>query len=64
MIGPKKVPGGYARIVSCRDGSGCIESFDAVSGTWAAAEQNLTFAEVWSGLPVSPQDWADISGKF
>lgn len=64
MVGPKKVRGGYARIVSCKDGSGSIESFDSASGTWAVAEQSLTFAEVWSALPVSPQDWADISGKF
>ena len=64
MIGPKKVRGGYARIVSCKDGSGSIESFDSSSGTWTAAEQSLTFAEVWSALPVTPQDWADLSGKF
>lgn len=63
MVGPKKVRGGYARIVSCKDGSGCIESFDSVSGTWTAAEQSLTFAEVWSALPGSPEDWAEVSTK-
>ncbi len=64
MVGPKKVRGGYARIVSCKDGSGCIESFDSASGTWTTAEQSLTFAEVWSALPASPEDWADMSGKL
>lgn len=64
LVGPKKVRGGYARIVSCKDGSGCIESFDATSGNWSAAENSLTFDEVWSAQPVTPEDWANISGNF
>lgn len=64
LVGPKKVRGGYARIVSCKDGSGCIESFDRTSGNWAAAEHSLTFDEVWSALPVTSEDLADIGGNF
>ena len=63
LVGPKKVRGGYARIVSCKDGSGCIETFDPASGSWAAAEHGVTFDEVWSALPVTPEDWVDIGGK-
>lgn len=64
LVGPKKVRGGFARIVSCKDGSGCIESFDPVSGTWVTAEHNLTFDEVWGAMSVTPEDWVSISGKY
>lgn len=64
MVGPKNVRGCYVRIVSCKDGSGCIESYDASSHTWAAAGADLTFAEVWRAEPVTPQDWANVSGEY
>ncbi len=64
LVGPKKVRGGYARIVSCKDGSGCIETFDAASGSWMAAEQSLTFDEVWSAQPAEPGDWAGSGGTL
>jgi hypothetical protein len=51
LVGPKKLKSGYARIVSNRDGSGRIESFDLVSRTWRAAPESLTFTEVWGAPP-------------
>jgi hypothetical protein len=63
VIGPKKVNGGYARIVAQKDGSGCIESFDLVSRTWSLAPQSVTFSEVWSAPPVSITLWASIGDK-
>jgi hypothetical protein len=63
LIGPKKVRGGYARIVSGKDGCGCIESFNVASRTWSAAPESLTFDEVWSAALVPPADWALIRDK-
>jgi hypothetical protein len=63
MLGPKKLGAGYARIVAQKDGSGCIESFDAASGTWAEAAQDVTFSDVWSAPAVAPDLWVRIGGK-
>jgi hypothetical protein len=62
IVGPKKVRGGYARIVGCKDGSGCIESFDPASRTWTEAPASLTFAEVWSAPAVPALILAQIGG--
>jgi hypothetical protein len=48
LVGPKKLGRSYARIVAGKDGSGRIETFDSVSGTWSPAPENITFSEVWS----------------
>lgn len=53
LVGPKKLQQGYARIVSGRDGSGRIESFDPVSRTWIPAPETITFSEVWSAPPAT-----------
>lgn len=63
LIGPKKVPGGYARIVAQKDGSGCIESFDVASRTWNLAAQSVTFSDVWGAPLVAPELWARIGDK-
>jgi len=53
LVGPKKLGAGYARIVSEKDGSGRIESFNLVSREWFQAPDSVTFADVWSapGVP-------------
>ena len=53
VVGPKKLPGSYARIVSLKDGSGCIERYDPRSRTWTPAHESITFGEVW-GAPLAP----------
>jgi hypothetical protein len=53
LVGPKKLRLGYARIVSTKDGSGRIESFDSVSRTWIPAPESITFSEVWSAPAAS-----------
>jgi hypothetical protein len=63
LIGPKKVRSGYARIVGQKDGSGSIESFDAVSKTWSLAPDSVTFSEVWSAPAVPDLLWAQIGDK-
>lgn len=63
LIGPKKVRGGFARIVAEKDGSGCIESFDIASRTWSVAADSVTFSEVWSAPPVAVSLWASIGDK-
>ena len=63
LVGPKKLQNGYARIVSQKDGSGRIEEFDAASGTWFEAHENITFSEVWSAPSVPASPWADIERK-
>jgi hypothetical protein len=63
LIGPKKVRGGYARIVSQKDGSGGIESFDLATRTWLKAAESVTFSEVWSAPIVPPAVWALIRDK-
>lgn len=63
LLGPKKVHAGYARIVALKDGSGCIESFDPVSRTWAQAPQSQTFDEVWGAPAGSPDLWVRHGGK-
>jgi hypothetical protein len=51
LVGPKKLKSGYARIVSNRDGSGRIESFNPASGTWCPAPESVSFTEVWCAPP-------------
>ena len=63
LIGPKKIEGGYARIVAHKDGSGCIECFDLASRTWSSAAQSVTFSEVWRAPLVAPELWARIGDK-
>lgn len=63
LLGPKKLRGGYVRIVSQRDGSGRIESFDPASRTWLLAPQNVTFSEVWSAPLVPPFVWERFGDK-
>jgi hypothetical protein len=63
LIGPKKVRGGFARIVAEKDGSGCIESFDIASRTWSVAADSVTFSEVWSAPSASVSAWASIGNK-
>jgi hypothetical protein len=53
LIGPKKLRGCYARIVSAKDGSGRIETYHHRSGTWIPAHESITFTEVWSA-PSAP----------
>ena len=63
LIGPRMVRGCYARVVSQKGGSGCIESFDPASRTWTAAPESVTFSDVWSAPPVSATVWALIGDK-
>jgi hypothetical protein len=63
LIGPKKLLGGYVRIVAHKDGSGRIESFNPESRTWSLAAESVTFSEVWSAPPVSVSLWASIGDK-
>jgi hypothetical protein len=53
VLGPKKIKGGYARIVSQSDGSGRIETFDVNSRSWHMAEETVSFATVWAAPLVS-----------
>ena len=53
LVGPKKLGSGYARIVSERDGSGRIESFNPVLKKWLQAPDSVSFAAVWSA-PAAP----------
>jgi hypothetical protein len=55
VMGPKKLGAGYARIVSRKDGSGQIESFNLASRRWSEATDNVSFADVWSA-PAAPAD--------
>lgn len=52
LVGPKKVRSTYFRIVSLRDGSGCIERFDFASRAWIEAPDGVTFSEIWSAPSV------------
>ena len=54
LIGPKALRGGYVRIVSQKDGAGCIESFDPASRTWSLAPHSVTFDDVWSAPLAAP----------
>ena len=63
LVGPKKLRGCYARIVSQRDGSGRIEKFDFASRTWFEAPDSVTFSDVWSAPAVEALLWADIDRK-
>lgn len=56
LLGPKEVGAGYARIIALKDGSGCIESFDKITGKWAAAPLDLTFSAVWKAETVVAPD--------
>lgn len=53
VMGPKKLRSCYARIVSVKDGSGRIETYNQRSGTWVPAHESITFSEVWSA-PSAP----------
>jgi len=53
VIGPKRLRSCYARIVSLKDGSGRIETYNHRSGTWIPAHESITFSEVWSA-PSAP----------
>ncbi len=53
VIGPRKLRSCYARIVSEKDGSGRIETFNSRTTTWVAAHESITFSEVWSA-PSAP----------
>ena len=53
VMGPKRLRGCYARIISMKDGSGRIESYDPRSGIWSQAHESVTFSEVWSA-PAAP----------
>ena len=63
LVGPKKVRGGYARIVAHKDGSGSIESYDLASRTWSLAPESVTFGEVWGAPSVSVLLWERIGDK-
>ena len=63
LIGPRKLRGGYVRIISQKDGSGLIESFDLASRTWSMAPQSVTFSEIWRAPLVAPFVWAEIGDK-
>ena len=52
IVGPKRLHGCYARIVSLKDGSGCIERYDPRSRSWAPANESITFSEIWSAPAV------------
>jgi len=60
LVGPKKLRGCYARIVSQRDGSGRIEKFNPSSRTWSEAPESVTFAEVWSAPSAESLLWAEV----
>jgi hypothetical protein len=53
VMGPKKLRSCYARIVSLKDGSGRIETYNPRTATWVAAHESITFSEVWSA-PSAP----------
>ncbi|HEY7742321.1 MAG TPA: hypothetical protein VIA19_04670 [Burkholderiales bacterium] len=53
VIGPRKLRDCYARIVSLKDGSGQIETYNHRSGTWIPAHEGITFTELWSA-PSAP----------
>ena len=63
LVGPKKLRNSYVRIVSRKDGSGCIEKYDPAAGNWSPAPDSVTFSEVWSAPAVSAMAWADIDRK-
>lgn len=55
VVGPRMLGDFCARIVSRKDGSGCIERFDPRSRTWLPAPESVTFSEIWSAPPVPVQ---------
>lgn len=61
VIGPRKLRGCYARIVSMKDGSGRIEIYNHRSGTWIPAHESITFTDVWSAPPAPALMTADES---
>ena len=64
VMGPKKLRSCYARIVSLKDGSGCIERYDPRSGTWSPAHESITFSEVWSAPPAPALMTAHTLAEF
>lgn len=63
LVGPKKLRNCYGRIVSQRDGSGRIETFDFASRTWSQAPESVTFSEVWSAPSVPGLPYTDMDDK-
>jgi hypothetical protein len=63
VLGPKKIQGGYARIVSEADGCGCIQVYDAVTESWFAADEHVTFGQVWSAPAVSMLQRSELGHK-
>jgi len=61
LVGPKRLKGGFVRIVSQRNGSGLIERYDQVSGAWHPAPQAISFGEVWSAPDVPKIVGADLN---
>jgi hypothetical protein len=62
VLGPRKIGGIYARIVSLSDGSGRIEMFDGDSDTWVVTEA-ISFSDIWNAPVVSPLVIEQIAGK-
>jgi len=54
VLGPRKVKGRYARIVSQSDGSGRVETFDAGVQKWRLAPEDVSFSDIWAAPVVSP----------
>ena len=63
LVGPKKLRTHFVRIVSRRDGSGCIEKYDVASGSWLPAPESITFSEVWSAPSASALARVEPDGK-
>jgi hypothetical protein len=63
LVGPKKLRNGYVRIVSHKDGSGCIEKYNVATGSWSPAPASVTFSEVWSAPAVPAMAWSEIDRK-
>ena len=63
LLGPRKLLGGYARIIALKDGSGRIEIFDAACRTWMLAPESVTFGDIWSAPSVPALQWAMVGDK-
>lgn len=59
LVGPKRLRGCYARIVSLKDGSGSIERYEPRSGAWIPAHDSITFSEIWSAPSAPPLPLGD-----
>jgi hypothetical protein len=63
VMGPKKLRNCYARIVSLKDGSGRIETYNSRTTTWVAAHESITFSEVWSAPALTTAHMLAEAGK-